>query len=52
MIRYGHFLQFVWSVDGGHVSIGLELDQNPLQLEPAIAQVLEAHGLLAPSRRR
>jgi hypothetical protein len=52
VIRYGHFLQFVWAVDGGHVSIGLELDQDPLELEPAIAQVLEAHGLLAPGRGR
>lgn len=48
LVRYGNFLQLVCAVDDGHVSVGLELDEDPLRLEPELMRVLGAHGLVAP----
>lgn len=45
VIRYGHFFEFVCAVEGGHVSVGLELDEDPIRLAPAILQVLATNGL-------
>jgi hypothetical protein len=44
LIRYGNFLQFVRAVEGGHVSVGLELDSDPIALAAEIGRVLEAEG--------
>ncbi len=45
VIRYGHFFELVCAAGGGHVSVGLELDQDPMRLAPAILRLIEAHGL-------
>jgi hypothetical protein len=36
LIRYGSFFEFVASINGGHVSVGLEPSANPLALVPHI----------------
>ncbi len=46
VIRYGHFLQHVRPVEGGHVSVGMELSARPLELVASIEDVLRRHGLV------
>jgi hypothetical protein len=45
IIRYGHFFEFVKPVAGGHVSIGIQLTEDPIRLVPLIEETLEKHGL-------
>ena len=47
VIRYGNFYQHVRPVEGGHVSIGMELSARPLDLLRPFEEVLGRHGLLA-----
>ncbi len=48
VIRYGNFFELVCAVDGGHVSVGLELDCDPIGVVRSVMQVLAAHGLSSP----
>jgi hypothetical protein len=40
IIRYGHFYEFVKPVASGHISIGIELTEDPLKLVPRIEETL------------
>jgi len=40
LIRYGHFFEFVKPFAQGHISIGIQLDKNPLELIPLIENVI------------
>ncbi len=40
LIRYGHFFEFVKPLLRGHISIGIQLDKNPLNLIPLIENVI------------
>jgi hypothetical protein len=44
-IRYGNFFQLVHPVRGGHLSVAVEPDGNPLALAPLIAAALERTGI-------
>jgi len=46
VIRYGNFWQSVYGCRGGHVSIGMELAAEPLQLVSAIQAVLKGSNRL------
>ncbi len=46
LIRYGRFFQLVHPVPGGHVSISIEPEADPLALVPEVRRVLAAAGLL------
>ena len=45
LIRYGRFFQLVHRVPGGHVSIAIEPEADPLALVPQVRRVLAAAGL-------
>ena len=45
LIRYGHFFEFVKPVTKGHVSIGIQLNENPLDLIPLIEDVISKQDL-------
>lgn len=45
LIRYGHFFEFVKPLERGHVSIGIQPDENPLRLVPLIEKTISQHGL-------
>jgi len=45
LVHYGHFVQLVHPVDGGHVSIALERHANPASLVGAIREELGLAGL-------
>jgi hypothetical protein len=45
VIRYGRFFQLVHRVPGGHVSISIEPEADPLALVPQVRRVLAAAGL-------
>jgi hypothetical protein len=45
LIRYGHFFEFVKPVAKGHVSIGIQLNQDPLKLIPLIEDVISNQDL-------
>ena len=45
LIRYGHFFEFVKPVAKGHVSIGIQLNQDPLKLIPLIEDVISKQDL-------
>jgi len=45
LVRYGSFFQLVHPVKGGHVSVAVELDGEPLSLVPRIREILAARGL-------
>lgn len=45
LIRYGSFLEFVASIEEGHVSVGLEPSANPVTLAP---QIMAAASGLVP----
>lgn len=36
LIRYGSFYEFVLPLPGGHLSVGIESDADPLQLVPRL----------------
>jgi hypothetical protein len=44
IIRYGNFYEFVKSLTGGHISVGIELTADPFQIIPAIEAVLMKHN--------
>ena len=44
LIRYGHFFEFVKPIAGGHISIGIQLNENPLKLIPLIENVISNNG--------
>jgi hypothetical protein len=44
-VRYGKFFQLVHRVAGGHVSIAVEPEADPLSLLPEIRRVLASGGL-------
>ncbi len=43
LIRYGNFFQFVAPLPGGHVSIGMEADCDPLKVVASALPVLRRH---------
>lgn len=43
LIRYGNFFQFVAPVPGGHISVGMEADCNPLEVVASAMLVLRRH---------
>ena len=45
VIRYGNFWQLAMACRGGHVSIGIELDGDPLEVAAEASDVLLSHGL-------
>lgn len=45
LIRYGNFFQLVRPVRGGHLSVAVGPDGNPLELAPLIAAALERTGI-------
>jgi hypothetical protein len=45
LIRYGYFFEFVKPVKKGHVSIGIQSDENPLKLIPLIEDVIRKQDL-------
>ena len=48
LVRYGRFFQLVHRVPGGHVSISIEPEADPLALVPQVRRVLAAAGLFPP----
>jgi hypothetical protein len=46
LIRYGNFFEFIKSIRGGHISVGMELTQEPIQLIPQIEEVVESQDFL------
>jgi hypothetical protein len=44
VIRYGHFWHLAMACRGGHVSIGIDLGGDPLEIAAAAADALLAHG--------
>ena len=45
LIRYGSFYEFVMPLPGGHLSVGIEPDTDPLPLVPRLR---EAAGMARP----
>lgn len=45
LVRYARFFQLVHRVPGGHVSISIEPEADPLALVPQVRRVLAAAGL-------
>lgn len=50
LIRYGNFYQCVWPIRGGHLSVGSELNGDPLALAAKVEQVLAGSGMGAAAR--
>jgi hypothetical protein len=48
VVRYGNFFQFIHPVRGGHVSVAVEPQGDPLELGLRIRQILEAERLHGP----
>ena len=46
LVRYGHFFQLVHPVAGGHLSVAMEPDADPLALLETVRRVAGEHGLL------
>lgn len=46
LIRYGNFFQFVAPIAGGHISIGMEPDCNPLVVLDSLEPVLRRYGAI------
>jgi hypothetical protein len=46
LIRYGNFFQWIQPVRGGHVSICIEPDSDPLRLSASLEEILRRHDLL------
>jgi len=46
VIRYGSFFQIVHPVGGGHLSVAVEPEANPLALIEVIRTLARDHGLL------
>ena len=45
LIRYGYFFEFVKPISGGHVSVGIQLKENPLKLIPLIEDAIGRQDL-------
>ena len=45
LIRYGYFFEFVKPVAMGHVSVGMQLEEDPLKLIPLIEDAISKHNL-------
>lgn len=45
VIRYGHFWQIAMACRGGHVSTGMELDGDPLEIAAMVSDLLLNRGL-------
>jgi hypothetical protein len=45
LIRYGNFFEFVKPVTNGHISVGIQLDEDPLKIIPLIEDVVNELGL-------
>lgn len=45
VVRYGHFFQLVHPIRGGHVSVAVETNGDPVALVPRLRAALEAAGL-------
>jgi hypothetical protein len=45
LIRYGNFYQWVMPIQGGHVSISIQPDADPLKLVAPIRATLVRHGV-------
>ncbi len=45
MIRYGNFYEFVKPVGNGHVSVGIQLDQDPFKFISLIEESIKSSGL-------
>jgi hypothetical protein len=45
VIRYGHFWQIALACRGGHVSIGVELGGDPMEIAAAASDLLLRRGL-------
>jgi hypothetical protein len=43
VVRYGNFFQFVAPIEGGHVSVALEPDANPIGHAQEVLRTIEAH---------
>jgi hypothetical protein len=52
LIRYGNFFQFVAPIAGGHISIGMEPDCNPLAVLESLMPLLGRYGATVPERAR
>ncbi|MBI1749707.1 MAG: hypothetical protein HYR59_03500 [Acidobacteria bacterium] len=46
VIRYGSFWQMVRPIEGGHISVGVELTANPLKLADPIEDLLSKHQMI------
>jgi hypothetical protein len=46
LIRYGNFFQWIHPIRGGHVSICIEPDSDPLRLSASLEEILRRHDLL------
>jgi hypothetical protein len=46
LIRYGNFFQWIQPIRGGHVSICIEPDSDPLRLSASLEEILRRHDLL------
>jgi hypothetical protein len=45
LIRYGNFFEFVKSTTKGHISVGIQLNEDPFKITPLIEEVVSKHGL-------
>jgi hypothetical protein len=45
LVRYGRFFQFVQPIDGGHLSVSIEKDADPMALIAEIREALSQVGL-------
>lgn len=45
LIRYGNFFEFVKSTRTGHVSVGIQIIENPLYLIPMIEDVVNQNKI-------
>ena len=46
IVRYGNFFQLLCPIRGGHVSVAIEPEADPLQVVPVVGRVLHDAGLL------
>lgn len=45
LIRYGHFFVYIKPLVNGHINVGINLDEDPLQLIPTIDDVMSKYNL-------
>ena len=43
LIKYGNFFQFIFSLDGGHVSVCIEAEADPIQLGAQVKSLVQNH---------